>query len=211
VQTVLSFVTSVGLPWKAVAAGLPLTVVGMVAAARASMVLSRASGDTGIVWPLGLAAVAALPPLWDFATSGLETGLAFGWIGLSCWWVAARATASRPPSRRAEVGGAVLVSLGYTIRPDLGVLVLALGGVLLAACWRTGRRRRAGRSRGLVAVPLANQAFRMGYYALLVPNTAVAKEASGAKWGAGWRYLTDLIVPYALWLPIAAALVVVGV
>src|SRR5207245_8363311 len=41
--------------------------------------------------PLAGAALvlSALPPLWDFATSGLETGLTFGWLG-GCQWLLAR-------------------------------------------------------------------------------------------------------------------------
>jgi arabinofuranosyltransferase len=210
VLTVLSVVPGVALAWKAVLAGLALTVVGMIAAGRAAVLLGRASGATGLVWPAGLAALAALPPIWDFATSGLETGLAFGWIGTSCWWVAARVAREAPPSRRAELAGAALLSLGYTIRPDLALFTAAFGAVLLAACRRLGRRRVVAVGAALVAIPLANQIFRMGYYAMLVPTTAVAKEASVAQWGSGWRYLVDLVVPYALWLPAGAVAVILG-
>ncbi|HEX6423172.1 MAG TPA: hypothetical protein VFZ79_06810 [Acidimicrobiales bacterium] len=206
--TLLSFVTGLALPWKAVVAGLVLTAIGMVAAARAAVILGRAHGGAGVVWPVGLAAVAALPPIWDYATSGLETGLAFAWIGGSCWWVAVRATRPAPPSRRAELAGAVLVSVGYTIRPDLALFTIAFGAVLVAACRPSGWRRAAGVAAALAAVPLLNQVFRMGYYALLVPNTALAKEASVAQWGSGLRYLADLVRPYALWVPAAAVAVV---
>jgi arabinofuranosyltransferase len=61
-----------------------------------------------------------------------------------------------------------------------------------------------------VAVPLAYQVFRMGYYAMVVPNTAVAKEASHAHWGQGWTYLVDLVSPYHLWLPIGVAVALVA-
>lgn len=209
--TLLSFVTGLALPWKAVVAGLVLTVIGMVAAARATVVLGRVHGGTGVVWPVGLAAVAALPPIWDYATSGLETGLAFAWIGGSCWWVAVRATRPAPPSRRAELAGAALVSLGYTIRPDLALFTIAFGAVLVAACRPSGWRRAAGVVAALAAVPVLNQVFRMGYYALLVPNTALAKEASVAQWSSGWRYLVDMVRPYALWVPAAGVAVVLWV
>jgi arabinofuranosyltransferase len=41
----------------------------------------------------------------------------------------------------------------------------------------------------------------MGYYASLVPNTAVAKEAGMARWGLGWQYLRGSLSPYWLWIP----------
>jgi arabinofuranosyltransferase len=208
--TVLSFVGGLGLPWKAVFAGMLLTAIGMVAAQRAALVLTRAAGDDRRVWPLGTAAVAALPPFWDYTTSGLETGMSFAWIGGCCWWVAVRATCATPPRRRTELAGAVLVSLGYTIRPDLALFSLAFGSVLVAARWQAGWRARVGLVAALGAIPVANQIFRMGYYGMLVPNTAVAKEASVAQWGSGWKYLTDLFLPYALWLPVGLALVLVA-
>jgi arabinofuranosyltransferase len=48
----------------------------------------------------------------------------------------------------------------------------------------------------------------MGYYALVVPGTAVAKDASGAKWAQGLVYLANFNKPYAIWIP---ALLLVGV
>ncbi len=46
----------------------------------------------------------------------------------------------------------------------------------------------------------------MGYYGLLVPGTAVAKDASGAKWQQGFIYLANFNRPYYLW--VAAVLLV---
>jgi arabinofuranosyltransferase len=98
----------------------------------------------------------------------------------------------------------VLVSLGYTIRPDLALFSLAFGAVLVAARWQAGWRARMELVAALGAIPVANQIFRMGYYGMLVPNTAVVKEASVAQWGSGWTYLADLVLPYALWVPALA-------
>ena len=42
----------------------------------------------------------------------------------------------------------------------------------------------------------------MGYYALPYPNTAVSKDAGGAKWSQGFAYLWNLLGPYLLWLPL---------
>jgi arabinofuranosyltransferase len=53
----------------------------------------------------------------------------------------------------------------------------------------------------------------MGYYGALVPNTYFAKEGGRAWWGQGWRYLSDFVDAYWLWLPliVLAAMLVVAV
>ncbi len=50
-------------------------------------------------------------------------------------------------------------------------------------------------------LPVAYQIFRMGYYGLLVPGTALAKDASGSKWQQGFVYLANFNQPYLLWAP----------
>src|SRR5262249_6669334 len=161
--------------------------IGLLLAQRAAVALAR-PGDGVLVLPLGAIVVAALPPFWDFATSGLETGLTFAWIGASCWWCARRVTARGPVAPRAELAGAALGGLGWLIRPDLGLSSMAFGAVLLAEAWPDGRRERLKIAAALLALPVAFQLFRMGYYALLVPHTALAKEAGRAQWGQGWKY-----------------------
>jgi arabinofuranosyltransferase len=42
----------------------------------------------------------------------------------------------------------------------------------------------------------------MGYYGLLVPNTAVAKDASTIHWHQGLIYLANFVSPYWLWAPL---------
>jgi arabinofuranosyltransferase len=203
---VASIVPGISLPMTAVVLGIALTCLGVVVGQRAGVVLarSRRGGDDGLFVPLGAAIVVALPPFWDFATSGLEMGLVWAWIGLSSWWCARRATTSSAPGIRVELLGAALVGLGALIRPDLAVFTVAFAGVVFAAAWRTSRRRRLGMALALVALPLGYQVFRMGYYAMLVPNTALAKEAGRAQWEQGWTYLLDFVGPYVLWVPIAA-------
>ena len=58
----------------------------------------------------------------------------------------------------------------------------------------------------MFAVPVAYELFRMGYYATVVPNTALAKDAGGLHLGQGWAYLTDFAAPYRLW--VSATLIV---
>jgi arabinofuranosyltransferase len=48
---------------------------------------------------------------------------------------------------------------------------------------------------------VAYQIFRMGYYGLLFPGTALAKDASGSKWPQGFVYLANFNAPYLLWAP----------
>ncbi len=192
------------LPWKAVMLGIGFAGTGLLLAQRAGIRLARGGGDARTVLPLGAVVVAAMPPFWDYATSGLETGLIFGWLGGSQWWCASRVTATRVPRLRADLAGAAWVGLGYLIHPDLALFSLAFGAVLVAAAWPVGRWRVAGLLGAMAGLPLAYQIFRMGYYGLLVPNTALAKEASRSQWGQGWRYLADLALPYWLWVPVGA-------
>jgi arabinofuranosyltransferase len=199
--------TPLALPWKAVVLGIVLTAAGVGLAERAGAVLARSAArptarpTNGLVVPVGAITIAALPPFWEFASSGLETGLAFAWLGACCWWCARRVTG--PVRRRAELAGAVLASLGPLIRPDLAVFTVAFGAVLVAAAagpgWLT--RRRLAVAAALVALPGAYQLFRMGYYAMVVPNTAVAKEAGHTDWDQGRQYVADLVSPYWLWVP----------
>ena len=58
-----------------------------------------------VVVPIGLIAVAAVPVMWDFATSGLEMGLVWLWIAC-CWLVAGpRRPRDARPGPRSRVGG----------------------------------------------------------------------------------------------------------
>jgi arabinofuranosyltransferase len=66
---------------------------------------------------------------------------------------------------------------------------------------------RTWRNRVLIVVaggflPVAYEIFRMGYYGLLVPGTALAKDAAGDKWSQGMIYLANFTQPYALWVPV---------
>jgi arabinofuranosyltransferase len=131
--------------------------------------------------------VVVLPPMWDFASAGLELGLAFAWLG-ACWWATARRLGQ--PELRIDRPWwvPVLIGLGPLIRPDMVVFSVAFAVALTVTSlpgWRSELR-----ALGLaLALPFAYQVFRMGYYGLLVPNTALAKEAGRSLWGRGWTYL----------------------
>ena len=78
---------------------------------------------------------------------------------------------------------AFVAGCSVLVRPELALIGgLALVMMLVAARgWR--RRLLIVVAGGLL--PVAYQVFRMGYYGLLVPGTAIAKDASGSKWYAG--------------------------
>ncbi|MBB4687317.1 hypothetical protein [Amycolatopsis jiangsuensis] len=175
------------LEWVAVVAGLLCATGGLFFGLDGAR---RLYG--GAVVPAGALVVCALPPFRDFATSGLEPGLALLWLGLS-WWLLVRG--------KAAVATAVVLGLGPLVRPDLALFSIA-GFVALVLSRRPRVLAGLGWLAAGVALPVGYQVFRMGYYGLLVPNTALAKEAGDADWPRGFAYLLDLIDPYLLWLPV---------
>jgi arabinofuranosyltransferase len=207
---------------------LTLSVAGvvllMLGAAR--LYAPGLAGRRALLLPAGVLVYIAIPPARDFATSGLENGLALTYLGL-LWWMlvcwsqglrVAGLHGSAAPERTNAVGRwftttlAFVAGLSVLVRPEFALIGgLALVMMLIAA---RGWRRRA-----LIVVaggllPVAYQIFRMGYYGLIVPGTAVAKDASGAKWPQGMVYLANFNAPYLLWIPagllVAVALVLVA-
>ncbi|MFD0312518.1 hypothetical protein [Streptomyces sp. NPDC127119] len=180
----------------AVYGGLLLTATGFALAGIGA--LRTYGGRTAV--PLGSLVLLGLPPVWDFATSGLETGLATCWIAGS--WLALT-------TRPASLVTSLVIGLGPLVRPDLGLVTV----VFLAAQWLLVRPSWRGVFAGAGAagaLPVAYEVFRAGYYGHLVPLPAVTKEASQSLWGRGLIYLADFAHPYLLWVPalfVAAALV----
>ncbi len=204
------------LEYAAVFGGIALTCAGLVLAQDAALVLR---GPRGLSWrerwatpalPLGAAIVAVLPPTWDYASSGLETGLSLAWLGASFRVVAGRAT--RPPSTAGQGAlQAVLLGAGPLVRPEFALYSAAFLVPYAAAVARDRagllRRVRAVVAAGLcaAALPLAYQLFRMGYYASITPNTAIAKEAFMANLSQGRCYFDNFFVTYRMAVPLAAA------
>lgn len=187
-------VPGVALDWAAVLLGLVFSSVGVFLGLDGARRLHRGSGP---LVPAGALVVLALPPFRDFATSGLETGLILLWCG-GAWWALVRHAVDRPAR---AWPAALVLGLGYLVRPDLA-LFSAVGLAALLLLRRPGWRRAVGLLAVAGALPLAYQVFRMGYYGLTTPVTALAKEASIARWDRGWAYFYDLITPYHLWLPV---------
>ncbi|ALG86496.1 membrane protein [Gordonia phthalatica] len=159
--------------------------------------------------PLGAVVYIVIPPARDFATSGLENGLTLFWIAIL--WCQFLAWGRRDPADRSVRSRAAFLILAFTaglaplIRPEMAVF----GGLVLLAMFvtRIGWRMRLAMVVVAGALPVGYQIFRMGYYAVLVPNPAIAKDASGAKWDQGFAYLTNLFTPYTLLLPVIVAIV----
>jgi arabinofuranosyltransferase len=194
------------LEWTAVVLGIGFTATGVLLAERGAWLVVRATNPDVVVVPFGALALIALPPMWDYSTSGLETGLSFGWLGLCFWGIARqyhRSVVSPSTDRlRPPLWLCVVIGLGPLVRPDFAIYSAAF--IVAAFVVDPGRRWR-DRTRALVAIfalPVACELFRMGYYGILVPNTALAKESGLANWGQGWRYFKNYIGPYWLWFPL---------
>lgn len=191
------------LEYVALALSLFLSVAGvaMVMLGTARLYAPRLDGKRAVILPAGALVYIAIPPARDFATSGLENGLVTAWLGLIWWMMVCWSQAPAGARRRSESDAALafVAGLGVLVRPELALIGgLALIMMLLAAPDR--------RSRVLIVLaggllPVGYQIFRMGYYGLLVPQTALAKDASGSKWGPGFTYLANFAAPYALWVP----------
>jgi arabinofuranosyltransferase len=184
--------------------GLVLAPLGLLLALLGARTLHRRTSPGRLYLPLGAVVVVALPPFWDYATSGLEDSLTFCWLGLT-WWLLTRLSQD---TRSRAVWCALVAGLGWLVRPDMVLATV----FFLVALWfivRPSWPRTAALTGVAVALPLAYQVFRMGYYGLLVPNTAVAKNASGVNLAHGWAYVEDFVRPYSLWLPLALLLILV--
>jgi len=196
------------MEYVALALALFLSVLGvallMLGAGR--LYAPSLRGRRAIMLPAGALVYIALPPARDFATSGLESGLTLAYLGW-LWWMMvcwSQPVRGRPDSRVFVGALAFVAGFSVLVRPELALMGgLALIMMLTAA--------RSWRRRLLVVVaggflPLAYEIFRMGYYGLLVPGTALAKDAAGDKWSQGMIYLSNFNAPYAVWIPVVLLL-----
>lgn len=194
----------VSLNWAAVVLGLVCSVAGVGFALDAAR---RLFGGARWMAPFGSLVVVALPPFWDFGTSGLETGLIVGWLGLTWWLLVGRLEAHRSGGGGRAWPVAFVLGLAPLVRPDLALFGLAAAAALVVLERGRGWRRIAGLAAVAAALPLAYEVFRAGYYGLLVPGTALAKEASTSRWRQGYYYLRDLTDTYWLVVPVLIGLV----
>jgi arabinofuranosyltransferase len=193
---VLQAVVPLNAAWVAVLLGMVCSLLGLgLATAGTLRLVLEGERRGGLLAPFGLLVVVAIPPFWDYATSGLETSLVFLWLG-GCWWGLVTAARLRP--RRL----AVAIGLGVLVRPDMAIFSIAFL-VALALAGPLRPRRILALVAWAAAIPVAYQLFRMAYFAALVPATALAKEAGVAFWSRGWAYLANFVDTYALFIPVA--------
>jgi arabinofuranosyltransferase len=149
------------------------------------------------LWPAGALVVSSIPVFWDFASSGLEGGLSFLWLGGAFYFLMESRTGNK--TKRT----AFWLSLGIMIRPDFAVFFfffsLCFGFFMIYHKMKVFELSQLIVL--LVLIPLIYQIFRMGYFASLVPNTALAKEGFQTNWSQGFLYFRDLLGTYHLWVP----------
>jgi arabinofuranosyltransferase len=182
------------MEWIALLASLAAAVAAFALAGKATRLLHR--GDEGVVVPVGLILVAAVAVVWDFSTSGLEMGLVWLWIAAS-WFILVSAARAEEMNGRKRFGFAVVLGLAPLVRPDLALMMTCF---LVAWFVLVRPQRIAFDLVAMFTLPVAYQIFRMGYYATVVPSTALAKDAGSLHLGQGWKYATNFIGPYRLWL-----------
>jgi arabinofuranosyltransferase len=192
------------MEYVALALALVLSVLGVALLMLGTGRLYAPSlrGRRAIMLPAGALVYIALPPSRDFATSGLESGLTLAYLGLLWWMMVCWSQPVRTRPYKQVFNGALAFVAGCSVlvRPELALMGgLALIMMLIAA--RTWQRRVLIVAAGGF-LPVAYEIFRMGYYGLLVPGTALAKDAAGDKWSQGMIYLSNFNAPYALWAPV---------
>ncbi len=159
--------------------------------------------------PLGAFVIASLPTFWDFATSGLETGLAFLWLGVSFFlWIY---FLEKPKKLNFVL---LWFSLGTLIRPDLGIFWVGfmIVTIIILAFFHQEKIDLRRILKFLIfsfLFPLFYQIFRMGYFASIFPNPTFAKEAFKLNMRQGLIYLWDFISPYALYIPTILCILII--
>jgi arabinofuranosyltransferase len=196
--------TLMRIQWVALVAGLAFAVGAFTIGAYASRI--RRARDE-IVVPVGLLLVAVIPVMWDFASSGLEMSLVWLWLA-TCWFALVKSAVDPVVSGRARLLSTAVLGLGPVVRPELGLITVSL----LAAWFAIVRPRRVVHDLAVaLAIPVAYEVFRAGYYATVVPNTGLAKGSGSLHPRQGWNYLYDLLHTYVLWIPFLVTAVVIVV
>ena len=185
--------------WWAVLLDLAGTASGVALSVAGSARLGRRRGASLVV-PAGMLCLVCLDVMWDFATSGLETGLIFLWLG-ALWWLLVR----RLDTGRGTTVLALLAGLGPFIRPDLGLVsIVAVAGLALLVLRSPSEHDRRGIAvAAFLLPPLFLELLRAAYFGMLLPNTALTKSAFTPWPSQGLRYLLDTLAPTWIWIPFA--------
>jgi arabinofuranosyltransferase len=186
----------------ALALGLSLLGLALLMLGTGRLFAPSLVGRRAIMLPAGALVYIAVPPARDFATSGLESGLVTAYLGL-LWWMMvcwAQGRRGRPPGRAFIVTMAFVAGCSVLVRPELALI--GGGALIMMLIVAQGGRTRLEIVVAGGLLPVGYQIFRMGYYGLLFPGTALAKDAGGDKWSQGLIYLSNFNGPYALWVPL---------
>lgn len=232
---ILSLLGALGIRLEdaAVVAGVGLTLAGLLAAQWAAVRWISAPGESQWetmvhrwVVPLGTGLYVALPVAWDYATSGLETGLALAWIGVSAACVAIVVDGSvvadgseHAPSDDLRLSrwwwvASVVVGLAPLVRPGLTLFSFGWVVPMTVAWWGAVGKRASWRRRGIdvtsslaagLALPVVYEVFRLGYFGTPVPNTALAKTAFTPHWQQGWYYAEHFFGLFHFSVPLGVA------
>ncbi len=209
------------LEYLAVYLGIAGAVGGLIAAIKGSVEIDRLPRDDSwsavsphtLTLPVGALTLAVLPPCWEYASSGLETGLTFAWLGVS---FALLVLALDPRASRSRLLlTALVIGLGPLVRPEAALYSAAMLVPLAlrdrhdaAGDLVRGRQRVlfiASLAAVAIALPIAYQIFRMGYYGALAPNTSIAKESTLVYWKQGVCYAQNFFGRYRLGWPLLLA------
>ena len=197
--------TPIRLEWVAVLGGIALRLVGITLRSWDRSDCSGASPATPCSIPVGALVFVSFAPVWRFTTGGLENGLTYTWLGACLYTLATWSTGDDTFPRWQMV----VLGLGPLVRPELLLLSVAFVALVIGVQWAHDRwRDRLGMLPPRSRCRCSYEIFRMGYYASLVPNTAIAKEASRSYWFWGRFYFRQTFIEsYALWLPLLILLV----
>jgi arabinofuranosyltransferase len=189
--------------------GVALSVTGLWAALRGAVHLWGLGRGGRMLLPVGALAFVAIPLTWDFATSGHEGSVGYAWIGLCFYGMARRGEQLREGTeQRVDRPRWLLVLLGSgaLVRPEYAIFSLAFIGFWFAV-HRGSAGSRVRTLAWMLGPSVLYQVFRMGYYGLLLPNTALAKLGGPLGLHEGLYYLGAFVSPFALWLPLVLLVV----
>lgn len=205
VLAAMAWSTGADVARLAVWAGIVFAVAGYGLALFATRRFHDGVTGGRFVVPVGFLVILAVAPFWDFASSGLETGLCTLWIA-ACWWFLVGVRGDE--GLRGLIGLAVLFGAGPLIRPDFGLVSV----VFCVATWllvRPSWRRAVLLAAVAITLPVGYEIFRGGFYGTLVPLPGLAKSAGSSAWGRGLAYFDDFFGGYLLWIPAVILLVAV--
>jgi arabinofuranosyltransferase len=201
------WLTRIEVEQLAIFGSLLLTTAAFVVALDGTRRFHQSFEARHLLMPAGIILLLGIPPIWDFATTGLESGLETFWLA-ACWWLL---VGSRSAMRRRSVlCFSAVVGLGPLIRPEFSLVTVVF---LIAALLNLRPPLKEVISALCLAgaLPVGYEIFRAGYYGLLVPLPALAKEASATYWSRGVAYVWDFVQPYWLAAPLAAVGLLIGV